>query len=65
MSAAPAGRGPGGRSLLAGVFKVVPGRPLATSYGEDLYQQVFGGAARGCRSRASYEPGQLRDQEPR
>ena len=33
-------RRPGGHRT----FRLLPGEPLPTSYGEDVYQQVFGAA---------------------
>lgn len=31
-------------------FRLMPGEPLPTSYGEDLYQEVFGAGDRGARA---------------
>ena len=31
-------------------FKLVPGEPLSTSFGQDLYQQVFGAAGASASS---------------
>ena len=40
---------PNGSPTASRTFRLPPGEPLPTSYGEDLYQQVFGTADRPAR----------------
>jgi hypothetical protein len=41
-------------------FRLVAGEPLPTSYGQDLYQKIFGGATETAAVPAAAEPARRR-----